>query len=122
MGSLIYILSKIVDLCFGVHNLVKFSSNPGKVQFKGLVHVLRYVLDNKNLGLKYFARIYDAHLSDLFIQYIIKTEKQLMVLYDSIWQYFPDTGRSTGEYILSYQGGTIDHCTHVPGPVDQSSI
>ena len=37
------------------------------------------------------------------------------------WQNCPDTGRSTGAYIIFYQGGPIDHGTHVPGPVAQSS-
>ena len=32
-----------------------------------------------------------------------------------------DTGRSTGAYIIFYQGGPIDHSTHVPGPVAQSN-
>ena len=40
---------------------------------------------------------------------------------DSSWKYFPDTGRSTGAYIIFYQCGTIDHGTHVPGPVSQLS-
>ena len=40
---------------------------------------------------------------------------------DSSWQDCPDTGRSTGSYIILYQGGPIEHVTHVPGPVDQSS-
>ena len=44
-----------------------------------------------------------------------------MAFYDSSWQDFPDTGRSTGSYIIFYQGGKIDHGTHVPGPVAQSS-
>ena len=39
---------------------------------------------------------------------------------DSSWQYFPDTVRSTGAYIIFYQGGPIDHGTYVPGPVSQS--
>ena len=38
-----------------------------------------------------------------------------------VLQYCPGTGRSTGEYIIFYQGGPIDHGTHVPGPVSQSS-
>ena len=41
---------------------------------------------------------------------------------DSSWQYFPDTVRSTGAYIIFYQGGKIDLVTHVPGPVAQSSV
>ena len=50
--SLIYILSTRVDLSFAVHKSAKFSANPGKVHFEGLVHLLRYIRDNKTLGLK----------------------------------------------------------------------
>ena len=32
-----------------------------------------------------------------------------------------DNGRSKVLYIIFYQGGPIDHVTHVPGPVAQSS-
>ena len=41
--SLIYLLSMRVDLSYAVHKLAKFSSNPGKVKFEGLVHLLRYI-------------------------------------------------------------------------------
>ena len=61
----------------------------------------------------------DSPLFDLLIQANINTENQLMVLSYSSWQCFPYTRRSTGEYIIFYQGGTIDHGTHVPGPVAQ---
>ena len=44
-----------------------------------------------------------------------------MDFYDSSWQDCPDTVRSIGAYIIFYQGGPIDHGTHVPGPVSQSS-
>ena len=44
-----------------------------------------------------------------------------MAFSDSSWQDCPDTGISTGAYIIYYQGGPIDHGTHVPGPVAQSS-
>ena len=43
-----------------------------------------------------------------------------MVFSDSIYHYCPDTGIITGAYILFYEGGSIDHITHVPHPVDQS--
>ena len=39
----------------------------------------------------------------------------------SIWKDYTDTGRSTGEYIVFCQGGTIDHCKIFPGPVVQYS-
>ena len=44
-----------------------------------------------------------------------------MAFSDYSWQDFPDTGRSTGAYIIFYQGGPINRVTHVPGPVAQYS-
>ena len=41
IGSLIYLLSTRMDLSFAVHKLAKFSANPGKVHFEGLIHLLR---------------------------------------------------------------------------------
>ena len=81
---------------------------------------MRYIRYNNNLSLRYYSRIEDVNLSDLLIQASINTVEQLIVFFDSRWQYFPDTGRSTGEYIVFYQGEPIDHFTHVPGPVSQS--
>ena len=83
IGSLIYLLSKIVDLSFSVHNLEKFSSNPGKVHFEVLVHLLRYIRYNNTLGLNYYADTKDAPVSDLLRQVIINTDNQLMVFPDS---------------------------------------
>ena len=108
-------------MSFSVHKLEKFLSNYGKVKFEGLVHLLRYISDNKTLGLKYYDDMQDAPLSDLLIQASINTDNQLMALYDYSWKYCPDIGRSIGSYIIFYQGGPIDHETHVPGKVAQSS-
>ena len=63
----------------------------------------------------------DAPVTDLLRQASIKTENQLMNFSDSSWQDFPDNGRSTGAYTIFYKGGTIEHSTHVPGLVSQSS-
>ena len=52
IGLLIYILSTRVDLSFAVHKLAKFSANPGTVHFEGLIHLLRYIRDNKTLLLQ----------------------------------------------------------------------
>ena len=73
------------------------------------------------MGLKYYADMNDVPVTDLLRQASIKTENHLVVFSDSSWQDFPYTGRSTGAYIIFYQGGPIDHGTHVPGTVAQSS-
>ena len=73
------------------------------------------------MGLKYYSYIKYSPLSDLFRQASIETENQLMDFSDSSWQDFPYTGRSTGSYIIFYEGATIYHGTNIPGTVDQSS-
>ena len=72
------------------------------------------------MGLKYYADMNDATLSDLLRKASIKTDNQLVDFSDSIWQYCSDTGRSTESYNVFYQGETIDHGTHVPVTVSQS--
>ena len=69
------------------------------------------------MGLKYYADMKDAPLSDLSRTANTKTDNQLMELSDYSSQDFPDTGRSTRECIIFYQGDPIDHGTLVPGPV-----
>ena len=54
-----------MDLSFTVHKLAKFSANTGKVHFEGLIHLLRYIRDNKTLGLKYHADMNGAPVADL---------------------------------------------------------
>ena len=57
--SLIYLFSTIADFSFSVQKLAKFSANPGKVHFEGLVYILRYIRENKTLCLKYYADMND---------------------------------------------------------------
>ena len=69
-----------MDLIFEVQKLAKFSANPGKVHFERLVHLLRYIRDNRNLGLKYYADLNDAPVTDLLRQANIKTKNHQVVL------------------------------------------
>ena len=109
VGSLIYLLSTRVDLCFVVHNLEIISSNPGKVHLEGLVHLLRHIRDNIDSGMIYYARIDNAFLSDILKQANINTETRLMVFSNSWWQDCSVNGRSTGTYIAFYKVGPIYH-------------
>ena len=55
-----------------------FSENPGKVHFEGLIHLLRYIRDNKTLGLKYYADLNAAPVTDILRQANINTKNHLM--------------------------------------------
>ena len=63
----------------------------------------------------------DSPLYDLLRQVIIKTENQLMMFYEFRLKDCTDNGRSNGASIVFYKGVRMYHCTHVPGPVAQSS-
>ena len=82
-----------------MHKLAKFSANPGKIYFEGLVHLLGYIRENNTLGLKYDENMNDALVSELLIQASIKTENKLMDFSYSSRKDFPETGRSTRAYL-----------------------
>ena len=65
-------------MSFAVQILSKISENSGKFHFEGLIHILRYIRDNKTLGLKYYADMNDAPVTDLFRQASITNENHLM--------------------------------------------
>ena len=67
IGSLVDLLSTIVDFSFAVHKLEKFSSKPGKIHFGVLVNILRCIMYNKTLVLKYYADINDTPVYDPLI-------------------------------------------------------
>ena len=71
------------------------------------------------MELNYYAYINDAPVSDLLRLASIKNDIQLADSSYSSWKKCLDTGRSIGAYIIVYQGGPIDHGTHVPVPVGQ---
>ena len=83
--------------------------------------MLIYIREIFTLGLKYYTEMKDAPLYYMLRQASIQTQNQLIFFSDYIWKDFPGTGRSTGAYMIFYQGNTIDHEKYVPGPVAQSS-
>ena len=92
-------MSTILGFIFSVQKLARFSSNPGRVYFEGLVHFLRNVLDNKALGLIFYYKMNDSPLSDLLRQVSINNENQFMVFSYSSRKDCPDTSISTGAYL-----------------------
>ena len=102
IGSMLYLLSTRVDLNFAVHKLEKFSENPDEVHFERLVHLLIYIRNNKTLGLKYYADMNDAPVSDLLRHASIKTENHLMVfiiLVENIFQKLSEVQEHTLSFI-----------------------
>ena len=76
-------------------------------------------MENKTFVLKYYSDMNDSPVPELLRQASIKNENQLMDFSDLSCQEYPDTDRSTVTYIIFYQGGTLDHDTHVTRPFAQ---
>ena len=103
---MIYILSTRVDLIFSVHKLANFSANSGKVHFEGLIRLLRYIRENNTLGLKYYADMNDAPVTDLLRQANIKTKNRLITFSDSsVWTILPTGIRKIQQVILGFNTG-----------------
>ena len=96
-----------MDLSFSVHKLAKFSANPGKVHFERLIHLFRYVRENKTLGLKYYADLNDAPVTDLLRQANIKTKNNLMDFSDSSWQDCPTLEEVKEHTLFSIKVGQL---------------
>ena len=121
IGALIYLTATRTDIIFAVHKLARFMSAPGKRHFWAMVHLLHYLRDNVYVGLKYYHDMRDAPVTELLRQAELEVENSMVVFSDSSWQDCPDTGRSTGCFLTLYQGGVVDHHTHMPVPVALSS-
>jgi hypothetical protein len=94
---------------------------PGKTHFNELVHLLRYLRDNNNYGVRYFSDYSTSPLFNHLQAYDISTDQRLIVMSDSSWNDDVDTGRSTGCFLIFYMGGIIDHSSNMPDPVALSS-
>ena len=121
VGALIYLSHTRVDLAYSVPKLAKFLKYPGRKHFQALIHVLRYIKSKPNLGLKYYSDFLQSPLYELLRNQEIQFKNFIISFSDSSWQDCIDTGKSTGSYIIMYQGGVIDHGSMVPTPVAMSS-
>jgi hypothetical protein len=55
VGSLIYLALTRTDIIYAVNKLAKFTRNPGRKHFEAIIHLLRYLRDNPNLGVTFYS-------------------------------------------------------------------
>jgi hypothetical protein len=117
IGSLIYLGMTRTDITYAVNKLAKYTRKPGQKQFEALLHLLRYLRDNNNLGLRYYSSVQDAPITQMLIGQNINDNHLLYGFSDSSWNDDQDSGRSTGCFIITYMGGIVDHSSNLPDPV-----
>jgi hypothetical protein len=55
IGSLIYLSQTRSDIIFAVNKLARYMQKPGKVHFEALIHLICYLRDNNNFGVRFFS-------------------------------------------------------------------
>ncbi len=55
IGSLIYLSQTRSDIIFAVNKLARCMQKPGKVHFEALIHLICYLRDNNNFGVRFFS-------------------------------------------------------------------
>jgi hypothetical protein len=110
-----------VDIVFAVNKLAKFTRQPGKVQFKALIHLLCYLCNNNNYGIHFYSNIEESPMYQMLLQQNISEKHSFFGFADSSWNDDQDNGRRTGFFIITYMGGAIDHSSNMPYPIALSS-
>jgi hypothetical protein len=108
-------------LQFSVRKLAKHMRLPGRTHFQTLMHTLHHVRCHHLVGITFYSDVMDAPVSRLMFEYGVDPTVPLVTYSDSSWQDCPDTGRSTGGYLIFMQGGVVDAASSVPDPVALSS-
>ena len=121
VGCLLWLLNTYTRLQFSVRKHAKFMRLPGRPHFTAIMHTLHHIRCNHLFGLTFYSNVMDAPVARLLFEHGVDPTAPLIAFTDSSWQDCPDSGRSTGGYVLFYQGGVVDSASAMPDPVALSS-
>jgi len=85
IGSLIYLSQTRSDIIFAVNKLARYMRKPGKALLDALVHLLRYLRDNNNFGVRFFSNYFTSPLYTHFKYNGLPTDQLILVMSDSSW-------------------------------------
>ena len=108
-------------MSYGINKLAKFSRSPGIPHIMALIHLLRYLSQHTQFGITYYSKIENSPVHQMLKMNNITPSRNLFTFSDSSWDDDHDTSRSTGGYMIFYQGGVVDHSSNMPNPIAMSS-
>jgi len=121
VGCCIWLLNGYPRLQFAVRKLARFMQLPGRKHYQALIHLLHHVRCHHKTGTKFYSDFARSPIHEMLRKNNITFEGALFLMTDSSWQDCVDTGRSTGGYLIFYQGGVIDASSNMPDPIAMSS-
>jgi hypothetical protein len=124
VGSLIYLINTFIKLQFGVRKLSRFMRLPGRQHYKALRHMLNYISCHRTSGgITFYAEISSAPIYQTLydVGQAKIAEYPLIAVSDSSFHDCPDTHRSTGGYMIHWQGGVVEGVSVMP-PIIAASV
>ena len=121
IGCLIYLTYTRADCVYAVNKLAKFCHRPGKYHLDCALHLLCYLHDNQEYGIRFYSDWKHSNIYHVLESNKIECKNKLVAMSDSSWQDCLDTGKSTGGYLIFFSGGLIRFSSNVPSPVAMSS-
>jgi hypothetical protein len=117
VGSLIYLMNTYIRLNYEIRKLARFMQYPGREHFRTLLHLLRHLQCFRlKGGIKFYSEISQSPL----YQHLSTTGNNnmaqfpIVVFSDASFQDCPDSGRSTGGYLIFMQGAVVDVSSSMP--------
>jgi hypothetical protein len=83
IGSLIYLSQTRSVIIFAVNKLARYMRKPGKAHLDALVHLLRYLRDNNNFGVRFFSDYSTSPLYAHLKSNGLPTDQLIVVMSDS---------------------------------------
>jgi hypothetical protein len=73
-----------------------------------------YLRDNNNYGIRFFSNYATSPLYQHLKINNLPTDQFLVAMSDSLWNDDVDSSRRTGDFLIFYMGGIIDHSLNMP--------
>lgn len=104
VGSLIYLSYTRPDISFAVNKLAKYSRQPGEPHMISLIHLLRYLKQHTQYGLTFYSDFTKSPAHKILLDNNVPPSRNMFTFCDSSWDDDHDTSRSTGGFLIFYQG------------------
>lgn len=125
IGMLIFLMNTASTLQFAIRKLAKFNNRPGRKHYQALIHLLHHVRTQRlSMGLRFYSPKSTSPIQTLLTKTHPNfkfTQHPIIMFTDSSWQDCPDTGKSTGAYLIYMFGSLVDAASFIPTPIALSS-
>jgi hypothetical protein len=121
IASLNFLSNTTYEETFAIRKLCSVMSMPGELHFKALIHLLHHIRCHPPNAICFYCDVTHSPLYGLLQSAGLPDINPILVAFsDASWGDTEDR-RSTGSYLIFFQGGIISHSTFVPSPIAMSS-